>query len=74
MKQITLTLGDLACPSCLTKIQRALAHQAGVTAVKVLFNAGKAKVTFDPATTDADQIAQAVTALGYQVKQIKEVA
>jgi len=61
----------LTCPSCLTKIQKALAKQPGVQTVKVLFNASKVKVSFDETSTTAETLADVVTELGYTVKQIK---
>ncbi|KRL56988.1 hypothetical protein FD35_GL001285 [Furfurilactobacillus rossiae DSM 15814] len=53
------------------KIQGALAKQAGVEDVKVLFNAAKVKVNFDEKIVSADALADVVTKLGYEVKGVK---
>ncbi|MCB5223468.1 copper resistance protein CopZ, partial [Lactiplantibacillus pentosus] len=39
--------------------------------VKVLFNASKVKANFDPEVTSADDLAQVVTGLGYEVENVK---
>ena len=51
------------------KIAGAIANVDGVekTSVKVLFNASKAKVNFDPEKTNLDTITQAVKNIGYDV-------
>lgn len=71
MNKVTMKLGDLTCPSCMTKIEGALSHQAGVQNVKVLFNASKIKAEFDDNQTSADDLANVVTDLGYEVKSSK---
>ena len=47
MEKVLMELGGMSCPSCLDKIKTAVEHQAGVSEVKVLFNAGKLKATVD---------------------------
>ncbi|AVK64810.1 copper resistance protein CopZ [Lactobacillus sp. CBA3606] len=71
MTKATMQLGTLTCPSCLTKIEKALTNQAGVATVKVLFNASKVKATFDESVTNADELSQVVTGLGYEVENVK---
>ncbi|MDT6979261.1 heavy-metal-associated domain-containing protein [Levilactobacillus zymae] len=71
MTKLTMKLGDLTCPSCMTKIEGALSHQTGVQNVKVLFNASKIKAEFDDSQTSADDLANVVTDLGYEVKSSK---
>jgi copper chaperone len=69
MKKAILQLETLACPTCMQKIAGAIANVDGVekTSVKVLFNASKAKVNFDPEKTNLDTITQAVKNIGYDV-------
>ncbi|KRK94176.1 hypothetical protein FD25_GL000998 [Levilactobacillus acidifarinae DSM 19394] len=55
----------------MTKIEGALNHQTGVQNVKVLFNASKIKAEFDDSQTSADDLANVVTDLGYEVKSSK---
>ncbi len=71
MSKAILQLDALSCPSCMQKIQGALEKQAGVTTVKVLFNAAKVKADFDDGQISADQLANTVTDLGYEVKSVK---
>lgn len=70
-KKITMQLDALTCPSCLTKIETAVKNTAGVDNVKVLFNAGKVKAQFDDSQTNADQLSEVVTKLGYEVESVK---
>ena len=70
-KKIILQLDDLTCPSCLTKIEHAVAHEAGVSQVKVLFNAGKVKAVFDETQNDVDHLVNVIVGLGYTVKNVK---
>ncbi|MFC6295248.1 heavy-metal-associated domain-containing protein [Lactiplantibacillus daoliensis] len=72
MTKAIMQLDTLTCPSCMTKIQKALEKQAGVQTVKVLFNASKVKVSFDETVTTGETLADVVTELGYTVKQVKE--
>ncbi|KRM23896.1 hypothetical protein FC65_GL000629 [Ligilactobacillus acidipiscis DSM 15836] len=55
----------------MTKIEKAVSNHEGVENVKVLFNASKVKVNFDPEVTSADDLAQVVTGLGYEVENVK---
>lgn len=71
MAKAILQLGELTCPSCMTKIQKAVANQDGVSNVKVLFNAGKVKADFDENEVNADKLSDVVTELGYEVKKVK---
>ncbi|HLS39149.1 MAG TPA: heavy metal-associated domain-containing protein [Ornithinicoccus sp.] len=63
----TFRTEPFTCPSCVTKITRVVGRMDGVHDVSVLFNAGKVKVTHDPAVVGADQLAATITALGYPV-------
>lgn len=72
MKQkVTLQLEDLTCPSCMTKIQSAVANQSGVEETKVLFNASKVKATIDDSQITAEDLAKVVQELGYDVLKVK---
>ena len=71
MSKAILQLDALSCPSCMQTIQGALAKQAGVETVKVLFNAAKVKAEFDSDQISADKLAETVTDLGYDVKSVK---
>jgi copper chaperone CopZ len=71
MAKAILQLGELTCPSCMTKIQKAVANQAGVSDVKVMFNAGKVRADFDESQVSADDLAKVITELGYEVLKVK---
>lgn len=70
MQKTTLKLGELSCPSCMSKIQKAMLQQPGVQHVDVLFNASKVKVELDETQNTPEQLAQVITDLGYRVEKI----
>ncbi|MDD2302784.1 MAG: heavy-metal-associated domain-containing protein [Eubacteriales bacterium] len=71
MKKATIQLETLTCPSCLQKIENATKSLKGVQreSVKVLFNASKVKLEFDGELISIDQIENAISTLGYEVKK-----
>lgn len=71
MKKITLQLEELACPSCIKKIETALKKQNGVGEVNILFNSSKAKIEYDEEKIDSDKITKVVSDLGYEVLSAK---
>lgn len=71
MAKAILQLGELTCPSCMTKIQKSVANQDGVSDVKVMFNAGKVRADFDESQVSADDLAKVITELGYEVLKVK---
>jgi len=71
MAKAILQLGELTCRSCMTKIQKAVQNQDGVSNVKVLFNAGKVRADFDESKNSADNLAKVITDLGYEVLKVK---
>lgn len=71
MKKATLQLETLTCPSCLQKIENATKSLNGVDAesVKVLFNASKARMTFDEDVISIEEIEKAIRTVGYEVEK-----
>ncbi len=71
MKQATIQLDTLTCPSCVLKIESAVKNLAGVDkdSLKVLFNASKVKVDFDQEKLSVQDVEAAITKLGYEVKK-----
>ena len=63
----TIQMEELVCPMCAQKIETALQKVPGVTSASVLYNASKAKVEFDEIKTNADELVQVITGLGYVV-------
>lgn len=71
MKKIELQLETLSCPSCIKRIEKAMAREKGVEDAKVLFNSSKVKANFDEESVTADQLAEMIEKLGYPVKKRK---
>ena len=69
MKKATLQLEDLACPTCVQKIENAVKGVNGVdeSSIKVMFNASKLKANFDEAVTSLEIIQEAIEKVGYDV-------
>ncbi|GAB6093055.1 heavy-metal-associated domain-containing protein [Furfurilactobacillus curtus] len=68
--KMVVALDALTCPSCLTKIEKAVGRVTGVETVKVLFNASKVKVTTDSSVSEAS-LTEPIERLGYDVKGVK---
>lgn len=71
MKLAIMKLDGMTCPSCMQKIEHAVASVGGVQDVKVLFNAAKLKAHFDADQTDENVLAGVVQELGYTVESVK---
>lgn len=55
------------CPSCVKKIETVVGGKPGVESTQVMFHSNKVKVGFDESRITADEIAKAITDLGYPV-------
>lgn len=71
MKNITLQLEQLTCPSCVKKIETALTNTKGVDEVKVLFTSSKVKVDFNDEVVSGEEIVKVVDNLGFDVLSTK---
>ena len=73
MKNATIQLDTLACPSCVKKIENATKSLDGVEkdSVKVLFNSSKVKFDFNDEKISVEDVEKAITALGYDVQKSK---
>ena len=56
---------EFTCPSCVTKIEKALRSLQGVQDARVHFTTGRIEVEHDPQRVSANELAQAVRAVGY---------
>lgn len=65
MQQLALEIGGMSCGHCVKAVNTTLAGIDGVTIEQVAI--GSATLSFDPARTSAEQIAQAIKDEGYQV-------
>lgn len=57
---------DLSCPTCVSKIEKALKSVSGVKEAKVFFNTGRIEIDHDPAQTKVDELVKTVRAVGYE--------
>lgn len=71
MRKIEMQLEPLSCPSCIKRIEKALAKEKGVEHSKVLFNSSKVKAEFDDSIVSAEKLAELLEKLGYPVKKTK---
>ena len=71
MQKATIQLETLTCPSCAQKIEGAVKSLNGVdkASIKVLFNSSKVKFDFDSEKLSIEDVAKAITTLGYEVKK-----
>lgn len=71
MKQATMYLETLTCPSCMQKIEGALKTLDGIDqdTVNVSFNSSRVKFDFQEDKISIDEIENAITKVGYQVKK-----
>ncbi len=56
---------ELSCPSCISKIEKALKAVDGVQEARVHFNTGRIEVEHDPDKVNGSQLVQAVQSVGY---------
>lgn len=66
--KIILRSDDLNCPSCVPKIENALAHIAGVSHAKVHFATGRIEVEYDAEQLKAERLVDAVRDVGYEAR------
>lgn len=59
---------ELSCPSCITKIEKALTGTEGVTFARVHFNSGRIEVEHDTQKVDAQKLVNIIRSLGYESK------
>lgn len=72
MKNITIQLETLSCPTCAAKIEGALKKTAGVKDPTVLFNTSRVKLAYDEQVTDQKSVAKVISKLGYGTLSVKE--
>src|SRR3954471_4931951 len=60
-----LAVTGMTCAACQANVQRALARQLGVSDAAVNLMTGQARVVFDPALVNPQQLVSAVEAIGY---------
>src|SRR4051794_4167956 len=65
LSDAALSVGGMDCASCVAHVERAARSQPGVEICQVDLARGRATVQYDPARTDPDRIAAAITDAGY---------
>jgi copper chaperone CopZ len=73
MKNITIQMEALGCPSCMVKIENAVRSLKGVdeSSLKVLFNASKVKLNYDETELSENEIEDAINKFGYRILSTK---
>lgn len=62
---VTLGVQGMTCAACPITVKTALKRVPGVSDVKVDHKTGIAEVSYDPTKTSPDELAKAVTTVGY---------
>jgi Cu+-exporting ATPase len=71
-KTVTMPVMGMTCAACQIHIERALRETPGVTAAQVNLMSHKARVTFDPAIAQPEQLVGAVRDAGYDAAMPSE--
>jgi P-type Cu+ transporter len=64
--ELSFAVGGMTCAACVTRIERVLKRQPGVSAAAVNLAMETATVTIDPATADLDRLFSSIREAGYQ--------
>src|ERR1051325_7989381 len=64
-RESAFSVQGMHCASCVAHVEKAARGVAGVESTQVNLARGRAVVQFDPAKTDEEQIARAITDAGY---------
>ncbi len=67
MKTLIVTIEGMHCNGCAATIKALLDVEAGVKASSVSFDEGRARVLFDPSTTDEHKLAATIEKAGYKI-------
>ncbi|MGQ0580038.1 MAG: heavy-metal-associated domain-containing protein [Betaproteobacteria bacterium] len=65
IKTVTLEVQGMTCAACPITVKKALKNVPGVSDAKVNYKSGIAEVNYDPKKTSPDELARAITAVGY---------
>ncbi|MCC6425002.1 MAG: copper-translocating P-type ATPase [Phycisphaerales bacterium] len=64
-REAAISVDGMDCASCVAHVEQAMKRVAGVEACQVNLARGRATVRYNPATTNLDEISQAITQSGY---------
>ena len=62
---VTLGVQGMTCAACPITVKTALKRVLGVSDVKVDYKTGIAEVSYDPNKTSPDELAKAITSVGF---------
>jgi Cu+-exporting ATPase len=65
LTRISIPVVGMTCASCVRRVERTLSEKEGVAEASVNFAAEKASVTYDPTTTNPDDLIGAIRGSGY---------
>ena len=65
---INIQVSGMSCEHCVNAVCRAVNEISGVTSVNVSIDEGIVTVDYDMATTDAEEIKQAINDAGYETQ------
>jgi mercuric ion binding protein len=68
----SFTIAKMTCAACPITVKKAMQRVDGVIDVDIDFDTKTAVATFDPALTNADEIAAASTGVGYPATAIED--
>lgn len=69
MKNVTFRVEGMHCSGCASTIQALLQRNGGVKRASASFDAGEARVLFDPALISEDQVAAVIEKAGFRVTE-----
>jgi len=67
VKSVTFKIQGMHCDGCANTIKALVEREPGVTSATVSFDAGEARILYDPATTNKDRLVAMVERPGYRV-------
>ncbi|MDE2495831.1 MAG: heavy-metal-associated domain-containing protein [Alphaproteobacteria bacterium] len=67
MKSVTLRIQGMHCDGCANTIKALVEREPGVTSAAVSFDAGEARILYDPTTTNEEHLVAMVERPGYRV-------
>jgi copper chaperone len=68
MKSLIAEIEGMRCEGCAETIKALLSLEAGVEAVTVSYQEGRAQLGYDPAAVDPAKLVAAIEKCGYKVK------
>ncbi|MGQ0751235.1 MAG: heavy-metal-associated domain-containing protein [Betaproteobacteria bacterium] len=69
MRKVTFKIEGMHCSGCAATIQALLQRNEGVRKASASFDAGEARVLFDPAVTSENEAAAVIEKAGFRVTE-----